>query len=162
VSIGVQTVRTAENRERVLAHFREYGNVRKAARDCGIGHDTLYAWRKDDQAFAAEWDDCIALGRENTADKLEEILDARAEAGLSDTAAIFRLKALRPRMYRENISQEHSGPNGGPIALLASAVKSLDIANLSESELELLSKSLIAQLKADAAPQLPEGKADNG
>lgn len=55
-------------RERFLKYLEESGNVRLACRGSGLSRSTAYYWRRDDPAFAQEWDeaafrsDCPLLG----------------------------------------------------------------------------------------------------
>lgn len=89
---------------------------------------TAYGWRKDDPAFAKAWDEAKAIGLE----ALEDEALRRAFEGYdkpivhmgiitdtvkeySDTLAIFLLKGGKPEKYRDNVRQEISGPNGGPV-----------------------------------------------
>jgi hypothetical protein len=99
-----------------------------------------YRIREADASFAAQWDQAL----EDYADKLEREADRRAHDGLlkkkflrngdpvidpetgqqyiereySDTLLIFRLKGLRPKVYRENIDHTSGGEKLEPIAFV--------------------------------------------
>lgn len=90
------------------------GNIGAAAKHVGIGRQTHYDWLRTDPDYAARY----AAAREDVIDRMEQEADRRALIGLdkpifhkgvqvgtfrepSDTLLIFRLKALRPGVYRE-------------------------------------------------------------
>ncbi len=95
-----------------LQDLRETGNVSAAARHVGKSRAALYRARKQDAAFAAEWDDAL----EEAADWLELEALRRAVDGTeegryfqgemigtitrySDSLLMFLLKARRPQLY---------------------------------------------------------------
>ena len=80
-----------------LAELADSCNVTGAARAAGISREAAYEHRKGDPAFAAAWEDAI----EQAIEKLEHAARQRALT-VSDTLAIFLLKAHRPKVYREN------------------------------------------------------------
>lgn len=95
-----------------LSHLAAYGVVTHAAEAAGVDHSTVYAARLRDPKFAAAWDDAL----EQATDALER--EARRRAfDCSDTLLIFLLKGARPHKYRDNYRVEHSGPDGGAIAV---------------------------------------------
>jgi len=117
------------------------GNVTDAARRSCISRREWYKVRKEDPYFAADWDEAV----EEYTDHLEAEADRRAVEGVtrqiyfdnkgevigetrnySDTLMIFRLKGLRPEMYKERSANELSGPGGGPLV----------VANLTDEELD--------------------------
>ena len=57
----------------------------------------------------------------------------RAKVAPSATAAIFWLKNRRPDEWRDKVTQEHTGPNGGPVQVAA-----IDATQLSQETLEEL------------------------
>lgn len=98
----------------ILEALRSGLSISSAATAAGIGRTAIYAWRNDDESFAADWDDALESG----ADRLEDELLRRAMEGTdkpvfqrgelvgyireySDTSLIFALKARRPEKYRE-------------------------------------------------------------
>lgn len=96
---------------------------------------TIYRWKNGDEGF------CQALksGKEASDDRVERSLYARATGYTFDavkvfqhlggpvivpyrehlppdtTAAIFWLKNRRPDEWRDKLTQEHTGPGGGPV-----------------------------------------------
>jgi len=67
-----------------------------------------YDWRKADPNFAEAWEDAVEAGT----DRLEDRVLAKAhrmDDGPAVTAAIFLLKARRPKKYRDHHQIEHSG-----------------------------------------------------
>ena len=67
----------------------------------GAGRNTVYEWRKHDEAFAKAWEDALESGT----DVLEREAQRRALES-SDTLLIFLLKGRRPEKYRERLSVE--------------------------------------------------------
>lgn len=88
--------------------------ITAASKAAGVCRKTAYNWRESDKAFADAWDDAIEVGTE----KLETEATRRALDG-SDTLLIFLLKARRPKVYRERVSTEVTGPDGQPLANVA-------------------------------------------
>lgn len=102
-----------------------------AAQVAGIDRGTHYRWLQDDPEYAA----AFAESSESAIERLEREAVRRAAEGVSepvyhrgqvvghvqkysDTLLIFLLKAARPDKYRDNVRMEHSGPDGGPIAIV--------------------------------------------
>lgn len=100
------------NNQRVFVEQLVKGQtITAAAKASGICRRTAYSWRESDKTFAEAWDDALEIGTE----KLETEATRRALEG-SDTLLIFLLKARRPKVYRERVSTEVSGPDGQPLA----------------------------------------------
>ena len=95
-----------------LQTLRETGNVSAAARHVGKSRAAVYRARKQDEGFAADWDDAL----EEAADWLELEALRRAVDGTeegryfqgemigtitrySDSLLMFLLKARRPHLY---------------------------------------------------------------
>lgn len=100
------------NNQRVFVEQLVKGQtITAAAKASGICRRTAYSWRESDKTFAEVWDDALEIGTE----KLETEATRRALEG-SDTLLIFLLKARRPKIYRERVSTEVTGPDGQPLA----------------------------------------------
>jgi hypothetical protein len=101
----------------------------------------VYVTREKDPEFAAAWEEAL----EEATDLLEEEARRRAHDGYeepvyykgtqcgvitrySDQLMITLLKAHRPAKFRENIRQELSGPDGGPI-------RTQDVSDMSTEDL---------------------------
>jgi hypothetical protein len=126
-----RTKRTPKKEEKFLTMLRETGgNVSRACEATGVRRATVYGWRSGDPLFAQAWDEAVEQGL----DELEQEARRRAFHGTdrpvfykgeecgaireySDTLMIFLLKGGRPQKYRENVSHEHTGKDGGPIRL---------------------------------------------
>jgi hypothetical protein len=87
--MGQRTIRTAENRQHFLEGVRKTGNVTAVCEAMELARSAIYLWRDEDPAFAAAWEDAMALGVES----LEDEARRRAFAG-SDLLMIFMLKAV--------------------------------------------------------------------
>src|SRR5262249_50824556 len=92
------TIRHPKKRA-LLKAIAECFGVRRACAVAGVHHSTYYEWRHADPEFAEAADGA----REHYIEWLEAVADERATRGRkpSDTMLIFRLKALRPDVYRE-------------------------------------------------------------
>lgn len=117
-------------RDAFLGALRECGNVTEAAAAAGIGRSTVYEWRDADEVFAADWKAAVALGIEG----LEDEARRRAYRGYdkpvyqqgvcvgyvreySDTLMTLLLKGGKPEVYRERVSAELTGRDGGPLQI---------------------------------------------
>lgn len=127
-----------------LAAFAECGNITRAAEIVKMDRRLHYGWLEKDPAYAAAFTDA----EEHAADRLEQEARRRAVEGTlkpvfyqgeqcgvireySDTLLIVLLKGVRPEKYKERISAEHTGKDGGPIE-----VRRYD--HLSDEELDQL------------------------
>ena len=115
---------------RFLAALIQSPNIAGAAKAAGIVRTSAYAARAADPAFAAAWEDALA----QAIDTAEGELFRRAVTGTqkpitvagkrevitehSDVLLIFLLKSHRRSIYGERVTQEISGPDGGPIAII--------------------------------------------
>jgi hypothetical protein len=105
-------------------------SVTRAADQAAVGRATVYGWRKSDAAFSSAWDDAL----EASADLLEDEARRRAVEGVeenvyyggkpvgvvrkySDSLLVMLLKGRRPAIYRDRLSAEVSGPDGGPVVM---------------------------------------------
>ncbi len=114
---------TPQKKGKFVAEIGRSGNISQAARLIGVNRRTVYVWRKEDGEFAAAWDDA----KDEYSDHLEAEADRRAVEGVtkqlyfnddgkligetrnySDTLLIFRLKGLRPDMYKDRVANEHA------------------------------------------------------
>ena len=122
-----------------LEALEKTGMVGRSAVSAGVLHTTACHEKKKDAEFARAWEDAL----DKATVLLEDEARRRATEGVdepvfyqgdecgairrySDTLLIFMLKGLRPEKYRERISQELSGPNGGPIELSNPDAPTLD------------------------------------
>lgn len=129
--------------------------VARAADKAGYSLSTVYYHKKEDLSFADRWD----IARETAIQIMEEEADRRAIQGIdkpvyylgqlvdtvkeySDQLLIFRLKAMRPEVYRDRTTTEHQGPGGGPI--LHSTLK---LEELSEDERRTIRKIINKRLE---------------
>lgn len=92
-------------KEIFLKSLAQYGNVTKAAEECGYSRRYLYQLRESDPEFAQAWDDA----KEAYADWLEQVASERATRAEkpSDLLLMFRLKGERPHKYRDNVQVHH-------------------------------------------------------
>jgi transposase-like protein len=122
------------------------GNVSRACEAVDISRFTAYSWRDDDPHFAAEWE----RAKEAGVDALEDEARRRAFEGTakpvfhqgvqcgtiqeySDTLTIFLLKGARPEKYRERVSTELTGKDGGPVQIKRAA-------DMTDDELALIAQ----------------------
>lgn len=116
-----RTKLTPARQKQVCDVLIKTGSMRKAAIRVGLTFGWLYQFRKENAEFGALVDDAL----EQYVTKMEEEVDRRAFLGVkkpviyqgvitdhyrecSDALAMFRLKALRPEVYRENQKVTHA------------------------------------------------------
>ena len=117
-----RTKRTPKKIQQFLERLGECGNLSRAAKELGLGRQTIYEWRDDSPEFNQAVEAAFVKYAE---DILEVEADRRAVQGVhhksyfdkegnwigeerrySDTLLIFRLKSLKPEAYRENTSAD--------------------------------------------------------
>lgn len=117
------------------------GTLTAVAAEIGVGIATLLDWLEDDSERSARMKESRALAA--------RIWDEKAEIGLMVASDPFELskakelahhyrwraKAISPREYGEKVQTEHTGKDGGPIAIAA-----VDLKNLSDEELENMNR----------------------
>jgi hypothetical protein len=145
--------------ELFLKALERCGNITAAAKAVKIHRRTFYDWAAADPAFAKRAELAYQAGENHAADMLEARLDEAGTAygkGFNVTAAIFRLKALRPDKYRERL--EHSGPGGKPLhpAEVTHHVK-LDLKVLTDDELTQYT-ALVSKLAGRGAAGTLQGQ----
>ena len=100
--------------------------VKTACRNAGVARSTVYKWREDNEEFAQEMDDAIAIGTGIYEDELqrrilegEPVIDPRTgeetRRVYSDRLLEFALKARDRETYGDHKRTEVTGANGGPI-----------------------------------------------
>lgn len=106
-----------------LADLAANGNITEAARVARVNRNTAYEHRAKDAAFAAAWDEAV----DQAVEALELEVRRRALHGVSkpvfyqgeecgriqeysDTLAMFLLKALRPKVYRDSAAGTPDDP----------------------------------------------------
>lgn len=99
------TIRTDENKVRVLRALAKGGSYTLAADAAGCSRDALFRWKADDEEFASQCLDAIEQGT----DRLEDVAIERAVNGNSDTMLIFTLKGRRREKWGDKQQVEHSG-----------------------------------------------------
>jgi hypothetical protein len=107
--------RTEKWKRIFIEELARSGNVLLSSRKAGVNRATVYVARKDDPAFADQWDDAI----DEAVDLLEAVARGRAVNGTekpvyrggvqvgtireySDTLLMFLLKAHRPERFRDS------------------------------------------------------------
>ncbi len=119
---------TGRRQLKFLQVLARTGSVKAACAAVGISRDTAYKYRHNSPAFAQRWDNLQAdfvevleaeCDRRALKGTLEPVFYQGAKVGhvrrFSDVLLMFRLKGLKPELYRENATVEHTGKGGGPI-----------------------------------------------
>lgn len=137
-----------------LAAFAEMGSICRAAEAAGIARATAWNWEQEDGSDGIAYRKALAVAHKLACEALETEARRRAVEGLkrlkfdkgevvldpttgepyveheySDTLLIFLMKGAMPAKYRERMSLEHSGPNGGPIEIVETVVTKREQAN---------------------------------
>ena len=151
-----------------LRSLATHGVVRTACLETGCQSNLVYGWRKTDPAFADGW----ALAVDMATQRLEAEADRRGRDGYSrevfqggkhvgyvteysDTLLMFRLKSLRPEMYRERYEVK---PIASPVNVDTSALSD-DEKRMLEA---LLSKALGGGVAIEGTPGDPSQSAESG
>src|SRR4051812_19763644 len=111
-----------------LETLSETANVKVAAAAAGVCRRTVYNWRNADTDFAAAWEEAAKLGTAALEDEAirrasegvdEPVYYKGVEVGkvrrYSDTLLIFLMKGRDPEKWKDRVSNEHTGPGGGPV-----------------------------------------------
>ena len=99
---------TEEQKNKIIEALAKSGNNAIAAQYAGIDRRQILKQCKRDKQFA----DDVQSARDAYADYLETIMDKRIKDGkdmASATLLIFRMKALRPDIYRDVQTVKHEG-----------------------------------------------------
>ena len=166
--------RTPQKDGKFLAVLRQTGNVKRAREAVGYSLSSVYEWRDADARFAADWAGAI----EEYATQLEEEADRRGVKGYvtqtytdesgqvhevrhySDNLLMFRLKGIKPDMYRE-----HKKGDGVPPQVVQLMVQKV-LVYLDDTQAHELLNFMAAQLGApsgrDVAPRARPAVAAGG
>ena len=82
------------------------GNVDVACTRLGYVRKTVYAWKKADAKFEAEWNDIVFEWKSRKADEAEDGL-RKLVLKEHPTAIIFTLKNTRPKEWKDRSEIEH-------------------------------------------------------
>lgn len=113
-----------------LTAFGQTGTVTAAAQLAGIDRKMHYTWLLQDED--GSYHKAFAEAEDIATERMEQEAIRRAVQGVpepvfyqgqqvgyvqrySDTLLMFMLKGQRPDKFRDNVRQEISGPNGGPV-----------------------------------------------
>ena len=126
---------TRQLKKEFLEDFAQTGNVSESARNVGVVRQTVYLWKDRDKKFLEAYEQAEIEATERLeqearrrgAEGYDEPVFGMIGGGMageigtirkySDTLLIFLLKGRAPDKYRERVSQEHTGRNGGPIRI---------------------------------------------
>jgi len=125
------TSRTVKKDDRFFKALSAGATVSGAVKLAGYGRASVYEWRRDDELFAQRWSEAD----EDATERMEKEADRRAVVGVlepvfyqgeivgkirkfSDNLLMFRLKGKKPEMYRDNVRQEITGAEGGPLQVV--------------------------------------------
>ncbi len=114
----MKTIRTDRAREVFLKTLAATCNVSAACRQAKLGRSAAYAWKREDDAFSAEWEDAVAVA----IDELEGAAYERAISGQSDRMMEILLKGHRPERYVEKRQLEHIGNPDAPMRAVTEIV----------------------------------------
>ena len=116
-----------------LKLFSESLNVTLAANGAGVSRSVVYAHRVKSPEFAAQFEDA----REEAIEQLEAAAYHRARS-VSDTLAIFLLKAHKPDKYHERVKGTNVNVD-------------IDLSSLSDGQLDKFERYIIAGEPAERA-----------
>jgi hypothetical protein len=96
----------------VIAAYKRTFSISEATEAAGVPRDTHYDWLKSDPAYKAAFE----ASKDEAIESLEDHAVKRAKAG-SDVLTMFLLNGARPEKYKRVQQQQHTGPDGGPLAV---------------------------------------------
>lgn len=126
------TYKTLQQKKKAfLAAFAEVGNITRAAEVAGISRAMHYDWLKDDP----DYPDLFQAADQQACDRLEQEARRRAVEGTlkpvfhkgeecgvvreySDTLLIFLMKGAMPDKYKDRVTNEVTGKDGGPLEVV--------------------------------------------
>lgn len=85
----------------LLEGLSRHYTITAACEYAGISRPTAYAWKDEDPAFAAAWEEA----RNQAVERLEESAYERASRG-NDVLTIFLMKGMRPEKYRDTFKAD--------------------------------------------------------
>lgn len=146
-------LRTARNREEILAALTQGWSVHGATRQAGIGYRSYYDWRNDDPIFRAEADAAM----EAATDLLED--EARRRAmDQSDLLLIFLLRSRRPHIYNRRQVVAVGGDLDNPLVVHQNG----DPGEVVHFYMPSNGRDRPEEIAADEPPTIPtEGKAED-
>jgi pyruvate carboxylase len=96
-----ETDKISHAKKRAFLHaFSRCGNVSKSAKRAHVDRRTHYDWLESDPDYAAAY----SKAAEEAADAIQDALTDMAFEG-NVTAAIFLLKGLKPKQFRDRVEQ---------------------------------------------------------
>lgn len=105
LAAAVEERRAKEKAQFLDALKLKFGNATEAAKAAGIHRSTSYDWRREDPAFASEWDSINEGLKDSAESKLHQAID-KGEGW----AVCFFLKCrAKDRGYIERVDINHSG-----------------------------------------------------
>lgn len=129
--------------ERICELIVSGASMTSIAAGIGVHISTLIEWSEDDPQRSARMREARQHSGRIWDEKAEEVILVAADKFELDKAKElahhyrWRAKAIAPREYGERVTQEHTGADGGPIAIAA-----IDLKNLSDAELENMNRLL--------------------
>ena len=103
----------------IIEIIREGGTLDKAAEAVGVSARTILRWLEADEDFRRKYVQAREDQGDWFADKIASIALDPERDGSDITARVNALKWLagkrKPKVYGEKLTNEHTGPDGGPI-----------------------------------------------
>lgn len=126
------TIRTPDIEKQVCDRLAKGESLRSICRDPGMPDEsTVRTWVREDGPFSTQYAQARDMGAETEFEALQEICDEppeRLATGGVDSAWVawqrqridtrkWTLARKAPKKYGEKVTQEHTGPNGGPMQI---------------------------------------------
>lgn len=105
--------------DRICELIADGSSVRQACAGKGMpDRHTFNAWRKRTPELQAQYDEACRENEEATCDDIQHIADTEKDtrkAAVMIDARKWKLKIRNRKVYGDQVRNEHSGPDGGPI-----------------------------------------------
>jgi hypothetical protein len=96
-----------------LDEYRRHGIVLAACQTAGIHRDTFYAKKKSDPDFARKFKACHEEAADIYEAQLYKLIMHPTKP--NPILLMFKLKSMRPKLYRDNFRVEATGADGAPL-----------------------------------------------
>lgn len=117
-----RTIRTNERRFKFLEALKDTCNITRSCEAAGLCRTAVYAWRREDPGFFADWKEALEIAGDTLQDEAvrrgvegvdRPVFQGGEQVGMvreySDTLLVLLLKGAKPEKYRDRQEVKHDG-----------------------------------------------------
>ena len=111
-----------DKKQSVITMLEQGMSLRQAAAEIGVHAATVLKWTHIDEFFAQQYARAREVGYKLLAEEILEISDGDGDwqrDRLRVDSRKFILARMLPKIYGDKVTQEHTGPEGGPIQVIS-------------------------------------------